>query len=480
MSQAALVERVSALRRRLEEIAQRENVTLSQLSPRLRQLQEICQQAQALHQQTQLVEAQARELEAKENWQGHPAQELPGPRGLSWQTRHWLTECRACLQSLRSVGDMLSEDALIPSRLLASYQLTVSMVECLVRGLQALPEGILDQNRLAQGLGGWVNWLKTQIAAMRAGAERHRRVSQHILTLTHAIQSLCQRRPILNRPLLAIAEELADRECVSQPMELLSPSLPPERWAAILGWNTAQILARVIHRHREFRPRAALVLLAALLHEAGMATVSSDILEHPGPLSDAQRREIEAHVGISAEAVRLCCPQETWLVEGVLAHHERLDGSGYPAGRQGQAINSLARLLAMADTYAALCTPRPYRPAVSSRQALLEVLAEAERGRLDIAAAELLLGLSLYPIGSMVELSDGSVGQVIALSTEGNASTPPAQLVALLLDKHSQPLPIPCYRNLADATAPSIVRQVPLEELSQINPLGWWVQCIPT
>ncbi|MCS7168393.1 MAG: HD domain-containing protein [Gemmatales bacterium] len=475
MSQATLVERVSALRRRLEEIAPPSSSPLTQLSPRLRQLQEVCRQAECLYTHAQVLEAQVHALGEGDHVRPQGSQQLTGPKALSWQVRRWLSELRGTLKQLKEIGDNLSQEIEAPTRLMAMYHMTVAMAECLVRGVQGLPEEVLEQNRFAQGLAGWLNWLKSQTAALLNWLEHIRAVSQQIATLAHAIQALSQRRPVLSRSLFHLAEELAHLE-PSAPLELLTPSLPPERWAAVHGWNTAQVLTRIIRRHREYRKQTVPILLAALIHDTGMATMPASLLEQKEPLTDEQRRQVEAHVGISAEAMKLCCPEETWLVEGILAHHERLDGSGYPLGSQGRAINNLARLLAVADTYAALCTPRAYRPASSPRQAMLEVLSEAERGRLDINAAELLLGLSLYPIGTVVELSDGSIGQVITLNQDASESSPPSAIVALLLDRHAQPLPIPRYVNLADPTAPSVVRQVPVEELTQANPLGWWVQ----
>lgn len=479
MSQATLVERVSALRRRLEEIAPREVAPLSELSTRLRQLQDICRQAHLLHQQVQAVEAQAQKAADSNTLSPHTGHDLSGPKRICWQTRRWLVECRQCLQTLKALGETLNGSLLDEPRLLASYQLSVSMAECLLRGLQALPESALEQNRIAQGLGGWVFWLKTQVSAIHSWVQQSQRVSEQVQTLAYAIQSLCQRRPVLSRTLLTMADELAHGDWRNRPLQLLTPRLPGEQWAAIHGWNTAQLVARIVHRHRELRRQASTVILAALLHDVGMATISPEILEHNGPLSDSQRQEVEAHVGISAEAVRLMFPEETWLLEGILAHHERLDGSGYPAGKQGRGINSLARLLGVADTYAALATPRPYRPALPSRQVLTEVLAEAEKGRLDVAAAELLLSLSLHPVGSIVELSDGSVGQVVALNQTANESVLPAPIVAVLLDKEGTPVAIPRYVNLAEEANPHVVRQIPAEELKAINPFGWWMQMTP-
>jgi HD-GYP domain-containing protein (c-di-GMP phosphodiesterase class II) len=377
------------------------------------------------------------------------------------------------------MGEDLAEEVLDNQRWLAAYQLTVHMTECLLRGLQALPESALDQNRLAQGLAGWLNWLRAQVNALVSLRERHKRLAEHIYALSHAIANLSQGRPVLQRPLLAIAEELLQSDLANQPLELLTPVLPQERWAAIHGWNTAQVVARIVNRHPECRTRALFVVVAALLHDCGMASLSASIFEQASPLSDDQRREVEAHVGVSAEAMRLLWPDETWLVEGVRAHHERLDGSGYPFGAQGKAINSLARLLAVADTYAALCTRRAYRQAYSPRQALMEVLAESEQGRLDVTAAELLLELSLYPIGSIVELSDGSIGQVIALNQVASDQRLATPIVAVLLDGEGKPLGMPRYVNLASKSGPHLVRNIPVEELLEMQPGGFWVQILP-
>jgi HD-GYP domain-containing protein (c-di-GMP phosphodiesterase class II) len=479
MTQVQVVERVSALRKRLEEIAPSHPQPLSELYPQLKQLQELSRQAQVL--QTQLGKVQDRLDTLAPNVSSlvHTGHHLAGPRQLSWQTRRLLLECRECLQTLRNMGEDLSEEVLDNQRWLAAYQLTVHMTECLLRGLQALPESALDQNRLAQGLAGWLNWLRAQVNALVSLRERHKRLAEHIYALSHAIANLSQGRPVLQRPLLAMAEELLQSDLANQPLELLTPVLPQERWAAIHGWNTAQVVARIVNRHPECRTRALFVVVAALLHDCGMASLSASIFEQASPLSDDQRREVEAHVGVSAEAMRLLWPDETWLVEGVRAHHERLDGSGYPFGAQGKAINSLARLLAVADTYAALCTRRAYRPAYSPRQALMEVLAESEQGRLDVTAAELLLELSLYPIGSIVELSDGSIGQVIALNQVASDQRLATPIVAVLLDGEGKPLGMPRYVNLASKSGPHLVRNIPVEELLEMQPGGFWVQILP-
>src|SRR5207248_3631178 len=124
-----------------------------------------------------------------------------------------------------------------------------------------------------------------------------------------------------------------------------------------------------------------------------------------------------------------------WLAAAVAGHHERLDGTGYPAGLQGERIDSLTRLLTVCDIYAALCAPRPYRPARDPRTALTDVLLLAQQGIVDKDHAESLLQLSFYPVGSVVELADGALARVIACHPGMQSPQAPARpVVAVLSD----------------------------------------------
>src|SRR5262249_44114080 len=147
------------------------------------------------------------------------------------------------------------------------------------------------------------------------------------------------------------------------------------------------------------------------------------------------------------------------VIEAVAEHHERLDGTGYPAGLRANQISSLARLLAVCDTYAAMCSPRPYRAARETRTALTDTLVLAEQRSLDRNHAERLLQLSFYPVGSAVELADGSVGVVVATHLgRRDLHIPARPVVALLTNSDGQPLPVPQHLDLAQCEGHSIVR----------------------
>ena len=157
-----------------------------------------------------------------------------------------------------------------------------------------------------------------------------------------------------------------------------------------------------------------------------------------------------------------------WLAEAVCGHHERLDGTGYPDGLRENQIKPLTRLLAVCDVYASLCTPRPQRPALDTRTALTDTLLLAEQGLLDRAYAERLLLLTFYPVGSVVELTDGAVGVVVATHLgRRDLNTPARPVLALLTDGQGRLLPGPRHVDLAECESRSIVRTLPREERRQ-------------
>jgi PAS domain S-box-containing protein/putative nucleotidyltransferase with HDIG domain len=116
---------------------------------------------------------------------------------------------------------------------------------------------------------------------------------------------------------------------------------------------------------------------AALLHDVGKVSVPIEILACPGALSPVQTKLVEGHVQAGYEILSdMTGPSP--VAQIVLQHHERLDGSGYPAGLKGGDILLEARILAVADTAEAISSDRPYRPARGADAARQEL--EMNRG----------------------------------------------------------------------------------------------------
>jgi GAF domain-containing protein len=112
--------------------------------------------------------------------------------------------------------------------------------------------------------------------------------------------------------------------------------------------------------------------VAALLHDVGNIAVPTSILSKPAPLTEAELALMRTHV---EEGCQLLADIDFGapIADIVYQSHERFDGSGYPRGLQGEEIMLEARILAIADTVEAMCSPRPYRPAAGMEAALEEI-----------------------------------------------------------------------------------------------------------
>ncbi|MEK7294642.1 MAG: HD-GYP domain-containing protein [Nitrospirota bacterium] len=133
--------------------------------------------------------------------------------------------------------------------------------------------------------------------------------------------------------------------------------------------------------------------LASLLHDIGRLTLPKAILEKDGPLSDEEYALMQSHPRAGAE---LLAPipalhrPALWIAH----HHERWDGFGYPYGLRGELIPLGARILAVADTFDALTSPQPYRPALAGELAT-RLLRELAGSQLDPCLVDTFLGLRL-------------------------------------------------------------------------------------
>lgn len=112
--------------------------------------------------------------------------------------------------------------------------------------------------------------------------------------------------------------------------------------------------------------------VAALLHDVGNIAVPTSILSKPAPLTEAELVLMRTHV---EEGCQLLADIDFGapIADIVYQTHERFDGSGYPRGLKGEEIMIEARILAIADTVEAMCSPRPYRPALGMEAAIEEI-----------------------------------------------------------------------------------------------------------
>ncbi|SEO84803.1 HD-GYP domain, c-di-GMP phosphodiesterase class II (or its inactivated variant) [Luteibacter sp. UNC138MFCol5.1] len=173
-------------------------------------------------------------------------------------------------------------------------------------------------------------------------------------------------------------------------------------------------LAAAFGRHMGFAPEAIVSLAAGgLLMDVGKAQLPEEMLNRAGPLNDDEWELARQHVTEGVAILDHSGVDDPDVRDMLLTHHERYDGSGYPEGLAGAAIPLAGRMAAIIDTYHAMSSRRPYRPAVSQHLALRELYAGRDR----LFQAELVeqfqACLGVYPTGTLVELNTGEVAIVM-------------------------------------------------------------------
>jgi HD-GYP domain-containing protein (c-di-GMP phosphodiesterase class II) len=398
------------------------------------------------------------------------------PTQLTARARRLLERARDLVHRLKP----LASDPVLPHNdlddpLVRGVRTAAAVIESAVRLVQAFPEAASVQLRLCEGVDGVLSSAADRVSIL-TGAAGHRRLkSERIDTLTHLLVGLHEGRRQSLDPFTALAEAILADAKQNMPIDFLDAGIPVQdtnwiaRHAAAHGLTVAQIVARLIKSDTEMNRHPNGPVLAALVHDVGMIALEPDFLTRHTGIGDEQKRLLERHPWAGAELVTRQLPNTRGLSEAIAGHHERLDGTGYPAGLKDGQIGPMARLLAVADVYAAMCSPRPHRPAMDPRTALTDTLMLGENGGLDTTWAERLLFLSFYPIGSVVELTDGSVARVIAThAPRADLHTPARPVVALLTDNRGEWLPAPMPHDLAACEGRAIVRTLPAAQRKQL------------
>ncbi len=186
------------------------------------------------------------------------------------------------------------------------------------------------------------------------------------------------------------------------------------------------ITTAVIGRWRDYKGKQlGDLVFAGLLHDIGKLFVPPAILDKPAALTPAEfeyirRHPAEGHLLVEdspriAEGVKL----------GILQHHERRNGSGYPAGLAGDAIHEYARIIAIADIYSAMTADRAYRRRLTPLAAI-DAIAEEMRDKLDPEIGVTFLdNMRECFTGSNVLLSDGQRAKIVVLGGRDRYWTKP-------------------------------------------------------
>jgi HD-GYP domain-containing protein (c-di-GMP phosphodiesterase class II) len=200
------------------------------------------------------------------------------------------------------------------------------------------------------------------------------------------------------------------------------------------------------------RAELRVLALGGLLCDVGKTRLPGWLLDKAEPFTRQDQLDVRAHVQHGLDILAQNPDLPAAIVEIVATHHERHDGSGYPKGLSGTQIPMFGRIMGIVDSYDAMTSNRPHAPARSLHDAINELY--RQRGVLfqPELVEHFIQSCGIYPIGTLVELSDGQVGVI----TEIHSLKRLLPRVMLLLDGEKRPL--------------ARFREIDLSQLDQADP----------
>ena len=177
-------------------------------------------------------------------------------------------------------------------------------------------------------------------------------------------------------------------------------------------------------------------VLAAMLHHIGMAQISSEIRNKKDKLSKSELESIRQAPQRSYDFLKACGISDDSILQAASDASERYDGSG-PKGLSGSEIAWSARLISVISMFEALIHYRPYRARLLPRDAIREIVKNHKKSFDPNMLKALIESISLYPVGTYVELNSGEIGLVVRI----HPRLPLRPVVDVRMDRQGNPVP---------------------------------------
>jgi len=206
--------------------------------------------------------------------------------------------------------------------------------------------------------------------------------------------------------------------------------------------------------------------MGGLLMDIGKSVMPPSILAKPGKLSDAESAIMRKHVAHSEDILGKI-PNISDIVMKIAAeHHERTDGSGYPLGKAGEDISLYGQMAAIVDVYDALTVPRVYSKERSPNSALKKLVSNTGGFNQELVQ-QFIHCVGIYPIGSLVALSNGAFAVVIESGDKGLLYP----IIRVIFDSTKRQFITPQDIDLSDQREQEIVRIV-----GAVEPAKWRIK----
>ena len=208
----------------------------------------------------------------------------------------------------------------------------------------------------------------------------------------------------------------------------------------ILHLTNSTILSLAIGDFLKLPPHRLIELgLTSILHEIGMTKIPNELYMSDEKLTDQEKNTIMAHTVLGYRIIKSLSVSEA-VARGVLEHQERLDGSGYPNHLMGDAISLYGRIIAVACSYDAMVSKRPFKNIKSTGHQTILTLLKTDRKAYDEKVLKALVYvLSFYVLGTEVLLSNNTSGIVYRT----NPKDPKYPIVKVVIGQNGEHLPEP-------------------------------------
>jgi len=172
-----------------------------------------------------------------------------------------------------------------------------------------------------------------------------------------------------------------------------------------------------------------------LLLDVGKFKVPADILNKPGTLTKEEFTEVKKHVEYGVEMLKNIGGFNEAVINLVQTHHERFNGSGYPNGLEGTQIPIFGRIASIIDTYSSMSRKTTFRDAIAPHKILQELYKWRNKHYQAELVEQFLQCMGVYPTGSLVEMTTGEVGIVVAQNMRERLEP----IICMLLDENKDP-----------------------------------------
>jgi HD-GYP domain-containing protein (c-di-GMP phosphodiesterase class II) len=256
----------------------------------------------------------------------------------------------------------------------------------------------------------------------------------------------------------------AVRDCKDCILRYLEMTADADRYLVTHAVNTT-VLALAIGDYLKAPPHRLIELgNACMLHEIGMTKIPESLQRSARRLSADERKAMIAHTAMGYRILKgISAPENVALA--ALEHHERIDGSGYPRNLGGDKITEYARIIAVACSYVAMVSRRPFRAeTIGGHSAIKEFLQKSRKQYDDRVLKALVYTLSVYPVGTPVLLTNG--GRAIVVKTD--PASPRFPVVRVIVDPEGKTLTSPPLVQTSEAKGIGIAKALDPDEAREL------------